>query len=143
MLSNTFYNYFISDYCILKRKKDKIRFKSAYGVKSNYCYLLGREIARKKSLSKKKASQYIASIVLDYLVKEKNYKIIIEKNNKKKSRVLRHDECEAFLIALLVIRQELEKDFIDGNAFLIHDLGKRFHSLEEEIERFEIKEKEL
>lgn len=95
--------------------------KALYSIKPTYVAGLNRQLAKRLGLTKKAASQYVASKVLEFLVETKGYDIelytsIINKDGQPKKRSLSHDEAEAFLLLTALLQN---KDF-----FTIDDMNK-------------------
>lgn len=83
--------------------------KTLFSIKPTYISRLNRPIAKKLSLTKKAASQHVASKVLEYLVASKGYEIelyttIINKDGSLRKRNLSHDEAEAFLLLIALLQ---------------------------------------
>lgn len=86
-----------------------------YSIAPYYVSWLSRYFAKKYDLNKKKASSLLASNVIDYYCNKLNYNVTIKNNKYKKdgtqkSRILSHDEAEAFLLTLALIRHESVTD---------------------------------
>lgn len=82
-----------------------------YSITPQYISWLNGPIAKKERISKKNASRIVGHKVLDYLVEEKGYSVIVyndklDKDGEMKKRVISHDECEALLLLTALLRKE-------------------------------------
>ena len=85
--------------------------KTLYSIKPTYVASLNRQLAKRLDLSKKAASQHVASKVLEYLIDSKGYDVelytdIITKSGQPKKRSLSHDEAEAFLLLTALLQSK-------------------------------------
>lgn len=82
--------------------------KEMYSINPSYVSSLNSTVAKELSLSKKKASSYVAGKVVDHFM-GKGYEVIIHNNKTNrdgtmKKRVLSHDEAEAFILLLALMK---------------------------------------
>jgi len=94
--------------------------KEMYSINPSYVNSLHTVLAKQLNLGKKQTSKYVAGEIVKYFEESKGYKVIVH-NDKKlrdgtmKKRVLSHDEAEAFILALTLMRLD--------NSLSTEDLG--------------------
>jgi len=84
-------------------------FTSIYSAPTSYVSRLNRDIIKQYDINRKKASIRITQYILDYLSNKKEFSFTITSNTKTKSglpkkRALSHDEAEAFLLLIPVLK---------------------------------------
>lgn len=105
VLTTTFYN--------------TTNIKSLSVLRPNYVSNINRPIVKEYSLSKKQASVFSVTKILDKLI-EAGFEVCIhndkcKKDGTPKERKLSHDEAEAFIIVLVLLRERelLSKELLD------------------------------
>ena len=82
--------------------------KNMYSINPSYVSSLNSTLAKEMSLSKKQASKYVAGEVINHFI-NKGYKVVIHnkltnRDGTMKKRVLSHDEAEAFILLLALLK---------------------------------------
>ena len=93
--------------------------KTMYSVNPNYISSLNKSIVERKGIDKKKASSFVAEKILEYL-ESIGFSIIVynEKKDKRgnmKQRKMSHDEAEALILLVTMLRAE---NLVDSNFLL-------------------------
>ncbi len=85
--------------------------KEMYSINPSYVSSLNSALAKKMNLSKKQASKYVAGEVVEHFIKNKGYKVVVyndkvNRDGTMKKRVLSHDEAEAFILLLALLKKD-------------------------------------
>jgi len=92
--------------------------KKIYSITPTYIARTNKELAKKEGLNKKRASQFVASAMIDVLKKHGyTFEVINDKYNKDgsvKARKVSHDESEALILTftMLLKRNAIEADIL-------------------------------
>lgn len=108
--------------------------KEVYSIKPYYVANLNTPIAKKYNLTKKQASLYVVNLILDKLNKQ-GFTIKIHNPNKlnkdgtEKARKLSHDESEAFLILLVLLKHMklMSEDMVEFLSNLNEKFDRNTH----------------